>query len=228
MRSASPASIHSLIPKCPLLENFSRRRGAPAGAFHGGVPRAARRGDDPRRRGRRPDADGDRGPRRRAQARPLEHPAALAQVEPGRTLGEMSMIDGEPRFATCVAVEPTLVAVLDRENLARIIVEQPLLGAKLLMELVLCFPSACAPPAALLGLSTSSRSARPASSRAREPWPACRRAAGRGRGGRVLRRRRASLSHPREPEGAAGGAAGLARGPPGGSGGRVLRRSTSR
>ncbi|HEY7241588.1 MAG TPA: cyclic nucleotide-binding protein, partial [Burkholderiales bacterium] len=47
------------------------------------------------------------------------------------------MIDGEPRFATCVAVEPTLVAVLNRENLARIIVEQPLLGAKLLMELVL-------------------------------------------------------------------------------------------
>jgi CRP-like cAMP-binding protein len=36
-----------------------------------------------------------------------------------------------------VAVEPTLVAVLNRENLARIIVEQPLLGAKLLMELVL-------------------------------------------------------------------------------------------
>ncbi|HJY78193.1 MAG TPA: cyclic nucleotide-binding domain-containing protein, partial [Burkholderiales bacterium] len=64
-------------------------------------------------------------------------PQLIAQVEPGRTLGEMSMIDGEPRFATCVAVEPTLVAVLNRENLARIIVEQPLLGAKLLMELVL-------------------------------------------------------------------------------------------
>jgi CRP-like cAMP-binding protein len=64
-------------------------------------------------------------------------PQLIAQVEAGRTLGEMSMIDGEPRFATCVALEPTLVAVLDRENLARIIVEQPLLGAKLLMELVL-------------------------------------------------------------------------------------------
>jgi CRP-like cAMP-binding protein len=36
-----------------------------------------------------------------------------------------------------VAVEPLLVAVLDRESLARIIVEQPLLGAKILMELVL-------------------------------------------------------------------------------------------
>jgi CRP-like cAMP-binding protein len=64
-------------------------------------------------------------------------PQLLASVESGRTLGEMSMIDGEPRFASCVAVEPSLIAVLDREGLARIIVEQPLLGAKLLMELVL-------------------------------------------------------------------------------------------
>src|SRR5919109_838546 len=64
-------------------------------------------------------------------------PQLLATVEAGRTLGEMSMIDGEARFATCIAIEPTLVAVLDRENLARIIVEQPLLGAKILMELVL-------------------------------------------------------------------------------------------
>jgi CRP-like cAMP-binding protein len=49
----------------------------------------------------------------------------------------MSMIDGEPRFATCVAVDEVLVAVLDRESLARIIVEQPMLGAKILMELIL-------------------------------------------------------------------------------------------
>ena len=47
------------------------------------------------------------------------------------------MIDGEARFATCVALEPTMIAVLDRESLARIIVEQPMLGAKILMELVL-------------------------------------------------------------------------------------------
>ncbi|HXM80924.1 MAG TPA: cyclic nucleotide-binding domain-containing protein [Burkholderiales bacterium] len=64
-------------------------------------------------------------------------PQTLAVVEGGRTLGEMSMIDGEARFATCVAVEATLIAVLNRESLARIIVEQPLLGAKILMELVL-------------------------------------------------------------------------------------------
>jgi len=64
-------------------------------------------------------------------------PQMIAVVEAGKTLGEMSMIDGEARFATCVAAEPTVVAVLDRENLARIIVEQPMLGAKILMELVL-------------------------------------------------------------------------------------------
>ena len=64
-------------------------------------------------------------------------PQLLATVEAGRTLGEMSMIDGQARFATCIATAPVVIAVLDRENLARIIVEQPLLGAKILMELVL-------------------------------------------------------------------------------------------
>ena len=64
-------------------------------------------------------------------------PRLIAMVEAGGTIGEMSMIDGEPRFATCVAVEPALVAVLSRESLARIILEQPILGAKVLMELAL-------------------------------------------------------------------------------------------
>lgn len=61
----------------------------------------------------------------------------IATVDAGKTLGEMSMIDGEPRFATCVAAEPCVIAVLSRENLARIILEQPIVGAKILMELVL-------------------------------------------------------------------------------------------
>ena len=64
-------------------------------------------------------------------------PQMIAVVEAGKTLGEMSMIDGEARFATCVATDRTVLAVLDRENLARIIVEQPMLGAKILMQMVL-------------------------------------------------------------------------------------------
>lgn len=64
-------------------------------------------------------------------------PRLIAVLEAGSTLGEMSMIDGEPRFATCTATEAALLAVLSREALARIILEQPILGAKVLMELAL-------------------------------------------------------------------------------------------
>ena len=64
-------------------------------------------------------------------------PRLIAVIAPGQSFGEMSMIDGEPRFASCIAAESCLIAVLSRENLARIILEQPTLGAKILMELVL-------------------------------------------------------------------------------------------
>ncbi len=30
----------------------------------------------------------------------------MGTAGPGKTLGEMSLIDGEPRFASCVALEP--------------------------------------------------------------------------------------------------------------------------
>ena len=56
---------------------------------------------------------------------------------PGKTLGEMSMIDAEPRFATCVVREDILYALLTREAFNNIIREQPTLGTKLLMKLVI-------------------------------------------------------------------------------------------
>jgi CRP/FNR family cyclic AMP-dependent transcriptional regulator len=129
--------IHALIPKCPLLENFSPAEVRLLARFMD-VYRA-----EP---GLEIIREGDGGDfmlllvEGRAEVQKRDRwntPQPIAQVEAGRSLGEMSMIDGEPRFATCVALEPTLFAVLDRENLARIIVEQPLLGAKILMELVL-------------------------------------------------------------------------------------------
>ena len=65
----------------------------------------------------------------------------LAQIMgtagPGKTLGEMSLIDGEPRFASCVALDTVEVAVLDRESLSRIITEEPHIGVKLMMELLM-------------------------------------------------------------------------------------------
>ncbi|MBX9633323.1 MAG: cyclic nucleotide-binding domain-containing protein [Burkholderiales bacterium] len=60
----------------------------------------------------------------------------MTSVGPGATLGEMSMIDGEPRFATCTAVDPTTFAVLTRDAMVKIILEEPSLGAKILIKLV--------------------------------------------------------------------------------------------
>jgi CRP-like cAMP-binding protein len=129
--------MQALIPKCPLLENFSLNEVRMLAHFMA-VYRAEGAMEIIRER--------DGGDfmlmvlEGKVEVHKLDRwntPQPLALVEAGRTLGEMSMIDGAPRFATCVAAEPTLIAVLDRESLARIIVEQPLLGAKILMELVL-------------------------------------------------------------------------------------------
>ena len=60
----------------------------------------------------------------------------MTNVGPGMTLGEMSMIDGEPRFATCIATEPTTFAVLHRDDMAKIILDHPSLGSKILVKLV--------------------------------------------------------------------------------------------
>ena len=129
--------MHALIPKCALLENFSPAEVQLLAHFMD-VYRAEA--------GAQIIREGDGGDfmlmvlEGRVEVHKRDRwntPQLLASVESGRTLGEMSMIDGEPRFATCNAAEPSLIAVLDRESLARIIVEQPLLGAKILMELVL-------------------------------------------------------------------------------------------
>ena len=60
----------------------------------------------------------------------------MTRVGPGMTLGEMSMIDGEPRFATCIAADSTVFSVLTRDAMANIILENPSLGAKILIKLV--------------------------------------------------------------------------------------------
>lgn len=64
-------------------------------------------------------------------------PQIVGSAGPGKTLGEMSLIDGEPRFASCVALGTVEVAVLDRDGLSRIIAEEPHIGVKLLMELLM-------------------------------------------------------------------------------------------
>lgn len=64
-------------------------------------------------------------------------PTTIATAGPGKTLGEMSLIDGEPRFASCIAVSEVEFAVLDRDSLSALITEQPMVGVKLMMELLI-------------------------------------------------------------------------------------------
>ena len=70
---------------------------------------------------------------KRGMQREQQH---MASVGAGTTIGEMSMIDGEPRFATCRTAQVTTFGVLTRDNMAKIILEQPQLGSKILVKLV--------------------------------------------------------------------------------------------
>jgi CRP-like cAMP-binding protein len=63
----------------------------------------------------------------------LQH---MSTVLPGRTVGEMSMIDGEPRFATCVASTDMTCGVFTRADASQIISRDPALSAKFLVRLV--------------------------------------------------------------------------------------------
>ncbi len=59
----------------------------------------------------------------------------LAVVKDGASLGEMSMLDGEPRYASCIALTEVEAAVLARSGVARLIITQPAVGAKLLVKI---------------------------------------------------------------------------------------------
>ena len=63
-------------------------------------------------------------------------PQRISVVAAGDTLGEMSRVDGEPRFASCVAVDTVTFAVLDRNNLKQILTDEPHLGIKMLSSLL--------------------------------------------------------------------------------------------
>jgi CRP/FNR family transcriptional regulator, cyclic AMP receptor protein len=59
----------------------------------------------------------------------------IAVLREGAVLGEMSMFDGEPRYASCWAITEVEAAVLTRAALARLIQREPGIGAKLLVKL---------------------------------------------------------------------------------------------
>ena len=59
----------------------------------------------------------------------------VATVTPGRTVGEMAVIDGERRSATCIAAKESLLGVLTRTNFDLLMHHHPGVSSKLLLRL---------------------------------------------------------------------------------------------
>ncbi|MDH5858773.1 Crp/Fnr family transcriptional regulator [Lampropedia aestuarii] len=62
-------------------------------------------------------------------------PVRMAQTNIGDVIGEMSLLDQGQRFSSCVTLTPCDVAVLTRAGLERMLAEQPLMAANVLLML---------------------------------------------------------------------------------------------
>lgn len=61
--------------------------------------------------------------------------STLTVLGPGSLIGEMALLDGEPRYASCTASTEVLFARLRREDFQRLLQEQPVIGNKLLLAI---------------------------------------------------------------------------------------------
>lgn len=60
---------------------------------------------------------------------------AVSVLGPGSIIGEMALLDGAPRSASCTARTPVTAAALSRRALQQLLDEQPRLAAKLMIGL---------------------------------------------------------------------------------------------
>ena len=69
------------------------------------------------------------------QASPTSEGLVVTVLGPGSLIGEMSLIDGSPRSATCVAASDVAAGQMTKDALARLMNEQPGLAARLLLAI---------------------------------------------------------------------------------------------
>ena len=62
-------------------------------------------------------------------------PHRIVLITHGKTVGEMSIVDGEPRSATCIASKESVLLVLTKDSYARIIHDRPVLAVHILTRL---------------------------------------------------------------------------------------------
>jgi CRP-like cAMP-binding protein len=56
-------------------------------------------------------------------------------IQRGAAFGEMSMLDSNPRYASCTVIEAAEVGVLGHHEIALLIRDHPAVGAKLLVKI---------------------------------------------------------------------------------------------
>lgn len=59
----------------------------------------------------------------------------MATVGHGKTLGEMALIDGQPRSATAVIAKPSTLAILTKTSFQHIVKEKPALATQILLKI---------------------------------------------------------------------------------------------
>lgn len=64
-------------------------------------------------------------------------PVTVTVLGPGSLIGEMGLVDGEPRSASCTATTDINCAILTRASLELLMNEEPKVGAKLMMAVSL-------------------------------------------------------------------------------------------
>ena len=62
-----------------------------------------------------------------------EQPMTVTVLESGSLIGELALIDGEPRHASCTAASDLRCAILTRRALEELITDEPAVAAKLLL-----------------------------------------------------------------------------------------------
>jgi CRP/FNR family cyclic AMP-dependent transcriptional regulator len=66
---------------------------------------------------------------------PQPQSSRVAVIKRGAAVGEMSMLDNEPRYSSCTAIEAVEAGVLGRHEIALLIRDHPGVGAKLLVKI---------------------------------------------------------------------------------------------
>ncbi len=66
-----------------------------------------------------------------------DDPMTMTVLGPGSILGELALLDGSPRSASCTASTALCCATLDRPGLMALVAEHPEVGARLVMSMAL-------------------------------------------------------------------------------------------